>query len=368
MSKLPNEEWCLPTGVSAAMTSSLAWFQNSTSKLVALILRRSRLASDSIGYSSIVAGPSARAIILDGVALAAKIRERVREAAAEIARNGRPPFLRAFLVGENPASQTYVASKAKAAREAGIGAETLELPIDLSPDALLAEVARANRDPGVDGILVQLPLPSGHETFRVLDAVHPLKDVDGFHPENVGLLHQARPRFVPCTPAGIIALLDAYEIPTAGRRAVVLGRSDIVGKPLAALLTARDATVTICHSKTTELPSVCREADILVAAIGRPGFVTRAFVREGATVVDVGINRVDSLDTAPENLRRSQRIRKLLEEKGRAVVGDVDFDDVAPIAGWITPVPGGVGPLTVAMLLQNTVLAARMISELKNEI
>jgi methylenetetrahydrofolate dehydrogenase (NADP+)/methenyltetrahydrofolate cyclohydrolase len=297
---------------------------------------------------------------LDGAALAAKIRERVREAAAEIARTGRPPFLRALLVGDNPASETYVAAKAKAAREAGIGAETLRLPVDASPAALLAEVARANADPNVHGILVQLPLPPRHEPSRVLDAVHPLKDVDGFHPENVGLLHQGRPRFVPCTPAGVIALLEAYAIPLTGRRAVVLGRSDIVGKPLAALLTARDATVTVCHSKTYDLPTICREADILVAAIGRPGFVTRAFVREGAAVVDVGINRLGSLDEAPENLRRSERIRRLLEEKGRAVVGDVDFDDVAPTAGWITPVPGGVGPLTVAMLLQNTVRAARL--------
>lgn len=307
-------------------------------------------------------------ILLDGAALAAKIRERAREDAAEIARTGRPPFLRVLLVGENPASQTYIASKAKAAREVGIGAETLRLPFDASPAALLAEVERANADPNVDGILVQLPLPPGHEPSRVLDAVHPLKDVDGFHPENVGLLHQGRPRFVPCTAAGVIALLEAYDVPIPGKRAVILGRSDIVGKPLAALLTARDATVTVCHSKTRDLPAICREADILVAAIGRPGFVTRDFVREGAAVVDVGINRlVDSLGSAPENLQRSARIRKFLEEKGRAVVGDVDFDDVAPIAGWITPVPGGVGPLTVAILLQNTVLAARLQFEARTK-
>ena len=197
---------------------------------------------------------------------------------------GPPPSLRVLLVGENPASQAYVSSKAKAAAEAGIRAETLRLPVDISPAALLAEVARANADPDVDGILVQLPLPPGHDSARVLDSVHPLKDVDGFHPENVGLLHQGRPRFVPCTPAGIMELLAAYEIPIKGRTAVVLGRSDIVGKPMAALLTARDATVTVCHSKTRDLAAVCREADILVAAIGRPGFVTREFVREGAAV------------------------------------------------------------------------------------
>jgi methylenetetrahydrofolate dehydrogenase (NADP+) / methenyltetrahydrofolate cyclohydrolase len=295
--------------------------------------------------------------VLDGAALAKRIRERAREAASRIA--GSPPSLRVLIVGENPASQAYVASKAKAAAEAGIRAETLRLPAEIGPEALLAEVDRANRDAGVDGILVQLPLPKGHHPTRVLDAVDPLKDVDGFHPENVGLLHQGRPRFIPCTPAGVIELLAAYEVPIAGRRAVVLGRSDIVGKPMAALLTARDATVTVCHSRTKDLAAICREADILVAAIGRPGFVTREFVREGAVVVDVGINRLTA-DDAPPNLRRSERIARTLEEKGRILVGDVDFDDVAPVAGALTPVPGGIGPLTVAMLLQNTVKAAQL--------
>ncbi|HEY4229824.1 MAG TPA: bifunctional 5,10-methylenetetrahydrofolate dehydrogenase/5,10-methenyltetrahydrofolate cyclohydrolase [Thermoanaerobaculia bacterium] len=299
-----------------------------------------------------------RATLLDGTALAKTLRERAREAAAAIASRGRAPFLRVLIVGENPASMAYVTSKAKAAGEAGIGSETLRLPADLSPEALLAEVARANADPGVDGILVQLPLPPAHDPARVLDAIDPLKDVDGFHPENVGLLHQGRPRFVPCTPAGIVALLEANGVPIAGARAVVLGRSDIVGKPVAALLTARDATVTICHSKTLNLAATCREADILVAAIGRPGFVTREFVREGAAVVDVGINRLDSLATAPRNLAASERIRGILREKGRAIVGDVDFDDAISIAGWVSPVPGGVGPLTVAKLLENTVQAA----------
>ena len=253
-----------------------------------------------------------------------------------------------------------MSAKTKAAAEVGIRAETVRLPADIAPDALLAEVAKASEDTHVDGILVQLPLPPGHDARRVLDAIDPLKDVDGFHPENVGLLHQGRPRFVPCTPAGILALLDAYQVPLAGRRAVVLGRSDIVGKPVAALMTARDATVTICHSKTRELAAICREADVLVAAIGRPGLVTREFVREGAAVVDVGISRLTSLDGAPENLKRSARIRADLERKGRALVGDVDYDDVETVAGWLTPVPGGVGPLTVAMLLCNTIKAARL--------
>jgi methylenetetrahydrofolate dehydrogenase (NADP+)/methenyltetrahydrofolate cyclohydrolase len=305
--------------------------------------------------------------LLDGAALAATIRTRVREAATEIARTGAAPSLRVLLVGENPASQAYVSSKAKAAAESGIRAETLRLPVDIGPESLLAEVENANSDSDVDGILVQLPLPSGHDAARVLDSVHPLKDVDGFHPENVGLLHQGRPRFVPCTPAGIVELLVSSAIPIRGRRAVVLGRSDIVGKPIAALLTARDATVTICHSKTRDLAAVCREADILVAAIGRPGFVTREFVREGAAVVDVGINRLASLDDAPEGLKRSARIGRALQEKGRVLVGDVDFDDVVAIAGAITPVPGGVGPLTVAMLLQNTIKAASLRTERNKE-
>ncbi len=299
----------------------------------------------------------ASGIVLDGTGLARKIRLGLREKTAVLAP---APGLRVLLVGDNPASQSYVGAKTRAALEAGIRAETLRLPGDIRPEALLAEVARANADPSIHGLLIQLPLPAGHVAATVLDSVDPLKDVDGFHPENVGLLHQGRPRFVPCTPAGIVELLAAYAIPLRGKRAVVLGRSDIVGKPMAALLTARDATVTVCHSKTPDLPAICREADVLVAAIGRPGFVTRDFVRPGAAVIDVGINRLESLDSAPENLRSSERLRRILAEKGRALVGDVDYDGVAPVAGWITPVPGGVGPLTVAMLLSNTIKAATL--------
>jgi len=259
---------------------------------------------------------------------------------------------------------SYVSSKTRSAEEAGMAAETVRLPADAPPEALLAEVSRANADPAVHGILVQLPLPKSHDSARVLDAIDPKKDVDGFHPENVGRLQQGRPRFVPCTPAGIVELIDAYEVPLAGRRAVVLGRSDIVGKPMAALLLARDATVTVCHSKTRDLAALCREADLLVAAIGRPGFVTRDFVREGAAVVDVGINRLTSLEEAPDGLRRSERLQRILVEKGRALVGDVDFDDVAPVAGYLTPVPGGVGPLTVAVLLSNTIKAATLLADI----
>jgi methylenetetrahydrofolate dehydrogenase (NADP+)/methenyltetrahydrofolate cyclohydrolase len=296
--------------------------------------------------------------ILDGAAVARHLRDRVRVESEAL--GGPPASLRVILLGNDAASETYVAAKTKAARESGIRAETVRLPSGSSPESLLAEVEKANRDEGVDGILVQMPLEPGHDLLRVIDSIDPEKDVDGLHPENVGLLHQGRPRFVPCTPAGILALLDHYGVPLAGHRAVVLGRSGLVGKPLAALLTARDATVTLCHSKTPDLTAVCREADVLVAAIGRPGFVTSEFVREGAAVVDVGINRLTSLEDAPANLRGSERIRDAIATKGRALVGDVNFDDVSRVAAWISPVPGGVGPLTVAMLLANTVLAARL--------
>jgi methylenetetrahydrofolate dehydrogenase (NADP+)/methenyltetrahydrofolate cyclohydrolase len=294
--------------------------------------------------------------ILDGTTLAERLRQQVR--ASVDALSGSAPHLRVILLGNNPASESYVASKERAPREAGIVAQTKRLASGSTPRDLLQEVARANEDDSVDGILVQMPLEPGHDTRQVFDALDPLKDVDGFHPENVGRLHQGRPRFIPCTPAGVLALLDQYEIPVAGRRVVVLGRSEIVGKPVAALLTGRDATVTIAHSKTQGLRELCREAEILVAAIGRPGFVTADFVREGAVVIDVGINRLDSLDAAPEGLRSSSRLREASAAGKRILVGDVDFDAVAPRVAAITPVPGGIGPLTVAMLLRNTLQAA----------
>ena len=301
--------------------------------------------------------PTAR--LLDGVSLARTLRQKVRAQALEVGKHGSPPSLRVILVGEDPASMTYVSSKTHAAQEAGCLAATIRLPEDAAPQRLLDEVERANRDRAVDGILVQLPLPPGHDARSVFDSIDPEKDVDGLHPENVGRLVQGRPRFVPCTAAGILALLDAYEIPIAGADAVVLGRSEIVGKPTAALLTSRNATVTVCHSKTQDLPATCRRADILVVAIGKPGFVTRDFVREGAAVVDVGINRLDTIEGAPAHLRQSARIADAIARKGRALIGDVDFDGVCRVASWITPVPGGIGPLTIAMLLQNTVDAAR---------
>ena len=307
-----------------------------------------------------MSAPPASARILDGTALARRLREDARAAAEALSASGRRPHLRVVLLGTDPASETYVASKTRAAREAGCTAETVRLPEDTAPGTLLAEVDRANRDPAVDGLLVQLPLPPPHDSRRVFDAIDPWKDVDGVTPQNVGLLHQDRPRFTPCTPAGILALLDEGGVEIRGRRAVVLGRSEIVGKPVSALLTARDATVTLCHSKTPDLLEICADADILIAAIGRPAFVTAGHVRPGAAVVDVGINRITSMENAPETLRRSERVLQAIASKGSALVGDVDFESVSRVAGWISPVPGGVGPLTVAMLLANTVLAARL--------
>jgi methylenetetrahydrofolate dehydrogenase (NADP+)/methenyltetrahydrofolate cyclohydrolase len=270
--------------------------------------------------------------VLEGAPVAKKIRDDARREAARISP---PPSLAVVLLGHDPASEAYVASKSRAAEEAGIRATTVRLPSGSTPEALLGAVRSAGADPSVDGVLVQMPLESGHDPARVVDALDPYKDVDGLHPENVGLLHEGRPRFVPCTPAGILALLDHYGVTLEGARAVVVGRSSLVGRPLAALLMARNATVTVCHSKTRDLPAVCQEADVLVAAIGRPGLVTSEFVRPGATVVDVGINRTDE-----------------------GLVGDV-APDAGETAGLITPVPGGVGPMTIAALLRNTVKAAR---------
>ncbi len=275
--------------------------------------------------------------VLEGTGVAAELRAEAAAAAAAFASaHGRLPGLRVILAGDDPGSAVYVRSKEKAAREAGIAAETVRMPARTTIEEVLACVAQANADPAVDGLLVQMPLPSGLDARRVLDAVDPAKDVDGFHPFNVGLLQQGRPGLVPCTPAGIMELLHREGFAVTGKRAVVVGRSEIVGKPMAALLLAQNATVTVAHSKTPDLPAVCREAEILVVAIGRPRFVTAEFVRPGAVVVDVGINRLDA-----------------------GLAGDVDFESVRIVASAVTPVPKGVGPLTVAMLLKNTVKAAR---------
>ena len=299
--------------------------------------------------------------ILDGAALAKTIRMELQPRVASVAsRLGRPPGLGIVLVGDDPASEVYVRNKLKAAAEIGLRADLERLPATATLDDTLALVERLNGSPVHDGILVQSPLPAAMGPTaeqRVFDAIDPAKDVDGFSAENVGRLVQKRRAFVACTPQGIVELLDRFQIPIAGARAVIIGRSDIVGKPLALLLLHRDATVTICHSKTRDLASVAASADLLIAAIGRPAFVTAAFVRAGATVIDVGVNSVS--DSAlvqsvfgPDDPKRGQ-----FERRGSILMGDV-HPDVAQVAGALTPVPGGVGPMTIAMLLANTIHAA----------
>ena len=295
------------------------------------------------------------ATILDGARVAADIRRETAEAASELAARGAVPCLSVILAGDDPASQVYVRNKEKGAREAGIRAETLRFPATVTEAMLLAEIGRLNADPEVDAILVQLPLPAGIGSSRILEAVDPAKDVDGFHPFNVGRLVQGKPAPVPCTPAGVMELLRRENVPLRGTRAVVLGRSDIVGKPMATLLTKADATVTVAHSKTRDLPALCREADLLVAAIGRPAFVTAEFIREGAVVIDVGINRIDTAEEVARCFPGNEAKAAAFAAKGSLLVGDVHPVDVIERASRYTPVPGGVGPLTIARLLANTV-------------
>ena len=296
------------------------------------------------------------ATLLDGAALARSIRAELRADVAALARRGVRPGLAVVLVGDDPASAVYVRSKTRACQELGIGSETLRLPASATTDEVAGLVDGLNRRDDVHGILVQLPLPPQVATTRVLDLVSPTKDVDGFHPENVGRLVQKRPRFVACTPAGIMELLRRHEVPLSGRRAVVVGRSNVVGRPMALLLSHADATVTVCHSRTQDLAAVCREADVLVAAIGRAGLLRAEHVKPGAVVIDVGMNRVADPDEA-RRLVAPARLAEL-EKKGYVLVGDVHEPSVAPVAGALTPVPGGVGPLTIAMLLRNTLAAA----------
>ena len=269
------------------------------------------------------------------------------------------PGLAVVLVGHNPASEIYVRGKVKACAQVGIHSEQHTPPDSVTTAELLALVESLNRRDDVDGILVQLPLPPQVDAKRVLMAVDPAKDVDGFHPVNVGFLSTQRPGLVPCTPAGVMEILRRSQIPVAGREAVVVGRSDIVGKPAAMLLLNANATVTVCHSKTHDLPGVCRRADILVAAIGRAGMITRDFVKPGATVIDVGMNKVTDPAEFARLFAGNPKREEIFRTKGSTLVGDV-HPEAAEIAGAITPVPGGVGPLTIAMLMFNTVKAAKM--------
>jgi methylenetetrahydrofolate dehydrogenase (NADP+)/methenyltetrahydrofolate cyclohydrolase len=274
--------------------------------------------------------------LIDGKVVAKAVKEEVRSRVEALKARGIRPGLATVLVGDDPASHVYVRNKQRTCEELGMHSVGHELPATTSQADLLALIDRLNRDPAIHGILVQLPLPKPLRSEPILYAVSPDKDVDGLHPVNVGKLMMGEPRFVPCTPAGVMAMLDYYKLPIEGKTAVVVGRSNLVGKPAAMLLLHRHATVTICHSKTPDLAAVCRRADILVAAMGKARFIRGEMVKDGAVVIDVGINR---------------------QPDGK-LVGDVDFEAVAAKASWITPVPGGVGPMTIAMLMQNTMLAA----------
>lgn len=276
--------------------------------------------------------------IIDGKALAAQVRAALRPAVEALAARGARPGLAAVVAGDDPASQVYVRNKVRACEEIGVHSEQHAFPAQVSEAALLERIGALNGDPRVHGIVVQMPLPKHLDLERVLAAVSPAKDVDGFHADNLGRLMRGAPRFAPCTPAGVMRMLEHAGVPLAGGHAVVIGRSNIVGKPLALLLLQKDATVTICHSKTTHLAQLARSADVLVAAAGKPRLVGADMVKPGACVVDVGIHRGTD---------------------GK-LVGDVDFDAVKDTAGWITPVPGGVGPMTVAMLVANTVRATEL--------
>ncbi len=287
--------------------------------------------------------------IMDGKAISKEIQAEIAtEVASFVEQSGVTPCLAAILVGDDPASEVYVRNKHRACERVGIASQMHKLPASTSQDELLQLIGQLNAQSDVHGILIQLPLPDSIDTLQVLDAVDPGKDVDAFHPENVGLISQGRPRFLPCTPHGVQQILDRCGIEMSGKHAVIVGRSDIVGKPMSMLLTAKNstrgpqaanATVTLCHSRTQNLNEVCRSADVIVAAIGVPKFITADMVKPGAVVVDVGINRTDD-----------------------GLCGDVDFESVKEVAGHLTPVPGGVGPLTVTMLMYNTLDAAKLMA------
>lgn len=271
--------------------------------------------------------------LIDGKKIA---EEHLATVAQRVAQLSSPPHLAVVLVGEDPASQVYTRTKHATCKKLGMASSLITLPAATTEAALLAKITELNQDPDVDGILVQLPLPAHISADRIMHAIDPRKDIDGFHPENVGLLHLGRPRFVPCTPKGVMSLLDTIGLDCNGKHAVVIGRSNIVGRPMAELLLQRDATVTVCHSRSQDIESITRTADILIAAAGKPHLVKKSWVKPGACVIDVGIHRL------PDG----------------KLTGDVDFAEVSQVAGWITPVPGGVGPMTIASLMENTLEAA----------
>jgi methylenetetrahydrofolate dehydrogenase (NADP+)/methenyltetrahydrofolate cyclohydrolase len=297
--------------------------------------------------------------ILDGKLTASEVRAEVKVATDQLtAKGGRPPGLAVVLVGDDPASKIYVGSKNRTAGEAGFVQSGVEMPVSSTQEEVVEQVQRLNDDSSVDGIIVQLPLPKGLDSRAVLNAIAPDKDVDGLHPMNVGNLWLDRQGLFPATPSGVIELLDRAEIELRGLNAVIVGRSHLVGKPLAALLLARHCTVTICHSRTRDLAAVCRTADILIAAVGQLALIGPNHVKEGAVVIDVGIHRVEDAKTLERLFPANDKRRAAFEKRGSIVTGDVDFQQVAPHCSAITPVPGGVGPMTVAMLLANTLKAS----------
>jgi methylenetetrahydrofolate dehydrogenase (NADP+)/methenyltetrahydrofolate cyclohydrolase len=311
--------------------------------------------------SAMTASQATRARSLEGRPVADQIKAEVAAEVRELnARHGFTPCLAAILVGDNDASAVYVRNKIRTCAEVGLRSEQLNLPAETTTEELLERLHGLNANDDIDGILVQLPLPKQIDEVAVIEAVAPEKDVDGFHPNNVGLLALGRPRFVPCTPAGIIELLDRNHIEIAGAGACIIGRSQIVGKPLASLLLQRHATVTICHSQTRDLPSVARQADILIAAIGRPALIGRDYIKPGAAVIDVGVNKISDASKAHDLFgdEAGKRI-DAINQKGYTLIGDVHPAEADSVAGSRTPVPGGVGLLTVAMLMRNTVQAAK---------
>ena len=281
--------------------------------------------------------------LMDGKKTASEIKSRIRREVSDLTQSGIQPGLAAVRVGDFAPSAIYVRNKRRACEEAGIYSEEHHLPEDIPEEQLISLIKKFNADPQINGILVQLPLPKHLNADRIVRTISPEKDVDGLHPYNIGLLTMGEPRFVPCTPAGVLEMLDHYKIPIEGQRAVIIGRSNLVGKPAALLLMHRHATITVCHSRTRDIQKVCQQADILIVAMGKPQFITADMVKGGAAVIDVGINRL------PDG----------------KLVGDVDFSKVEPKAGWITPVPGGVGPMTIAMLLKNTVMSANQAGRRK---
>ena len=297
--------------------------------------------------------------ILDGAAIAAAIKQEVAEQVRALATHGIKPGLAAVLVGHVPASEIYVRSKVQACAELGLYSDLITPPDTVTTEEMLSLAAQLNARDDIDGILIQLPLPAQVDSKALLDAVDPAKDVDGFNPVNAGRLLAGRPALAPCTPAGVIEILKRSNIPIAGRHAVVVGRSDIVGKPVAMLLLHQNATVTICHSKTRDLPAITKQADILVAAIGRPGFITPEMVTPGATLIDVGINRLTTREEFDRFFKGNAKREDTFAKRGSVVIGDID-PKAFELSGAYTPVPGGVGLLTIAMLMSNTVRAAKM--------